>query len=80
VAGFLPAYILSGFIFEIGSMPKIIQLVTYLVPARYFVRSLLSIFLVGNVWGLLIQDTLIMLFVGLVIFAVTSRIIVKRLD
>jgi len=80
VVGFLPAYMLSGFIFEIGSMPKIIQMITYIIPARYFVRSLLSIFLVGNVWSLLIQDTLIMLAVGLVIFGITSRIIVKRLD
>lgn len=80
VAGFLPAYILSGFIFEIGSMPKIIQLITYFIPARYFVRSLLSIFLVGNVWSLLIQDVLIMFFIGLIIFGVTARLIVKRLD
>ncbi len=80
IAGFLPAYMLSGFIFEINSMPKIIQVVTYFVPARYFVRSLLSIFLVGNVWSLLIQDVLIMLAIGLVIFAITSRMIVKRLD
>ncbi len=80
IAGFLPAYILSGFIFEIGSMPKIIQLVTYVVPARYFVRSLLSIFLVGNVWSLLIVDTLIMFIIGILILVLTSRIIVKRLD
>jgi ABC-2 type transport system permease protein len=80
VVGFLPAYILSGFIFEIGSMPKIIQLVTYIIPARYFVRSLLSIFLVGNVWHLLVQDVLIMLGIGILIFVFTSRIIVKRLD
>lgn len=80
VAGFLPAYILSGFIFEIGSMPKIVQMVTYIIPARYFVQSLLSIFLVGNIWSLLIRNTLIMFFVGLVIFGFTSRLIVKRLD
>jgi ABC-2 type transport system permease protein len=80
IVGFLPAYILSGFIFEIGSMPKIIQLVTYIIPARYFVRSLLSIFLVGNVWTLILEDVAFMLFVGIVIFSVTSRIIVKRLD
>ena len=80
VVGFLPAYILSGFIFEIGSMPEVVQWVTYVIPARYFVQSLLSIFLVGNVWSLLIRNTLIMFFVGLVIFAVTSRMIVKRLD
>lgn len=80
MAGFLPAYMLSGFIFEIGSMPKIIQWVTYVIPARYFVRSLLSIFLVGNVWILILEDILIMFLIGVVIFAVTSRIIVKRLD
>jgi ABC-2 type transport system permease protein len=80
VVGFLPAYILSGFIFEIASMPKIIQLVTYVIPARYFVSSLLSIFLVGNVWVLLLHNTLIMIFVAFVIFGITSRLIVKRLD
>lgn len=80
VVGFLPAYILSGFIFEIGSMPQVVQWVTYIIPARYFVQALLSIFLVGNVWSLLIRNTLIMFCVGLLIFAVTSRIIVKRLD
>lgn len=80
VVGFLPAYILSGFIFEIGSMPKIIQMVTYVIPARYFVRSLLSIFLVGNVWSLILQDILVMFIIGVLIFVATSRVIVKRLD
>lgn len=80
VAAFLPAYILSGFMFEIASMPTPIQWVTYLVPARYFVRSLLSIFLVGNVWTIILYDTMIMLLLGSFIFYVTSRLIVKRLD
>ncbi len=78
--GFLPAYMLSGFIFEIRSMPEIVQWCTYIVPARYFVRSLLSIFLVGNVWSLILEDMAIMFVIGMVIFACTSRIIVKRLD
>ena len=80
VAAFLPAYILSGFIFEITSMPKIIQAVTFFVPARYFVRSLLTLFLVGDVWLLVLKDIGAMLLVGIVLFAVTSRLIVKRLD
>lgn len=80
VAAFLPAYILSGFIFEITSMPKIIQAVTFIIPARYFVRSLLTLFLVGDVWVLIIKDILAMLLVGMVIFKITSRLIVKRLD
>lgn len=80
VAAFLPAYILSGFMFEIASMPLIIRLVTYVVPARYFVRSLLSVFLVGNVWNVVLYDTLIMFLMGCAIFFVNSRLIVKRLD
>jgi ABC-2 type transport system permease protein len=80
VVGLLPAYILSGFIFEIPSMPQVIQFITHFVPARYFVRSLLCLFLVGDVADLIIQDILAMVCFGVIIFACTSRIIVKRLD
>lgn len=44
---FLPAFLLSGFIFAISNMPKVIQLVTYLIPARYFVTILKGIYLKG---------------------------------
>lgn len=79
-AGFLPAYMLSGFLFEIASMPMWVQFVTYLLPARYFVHSLLSIFLVGDLWPLLIKDVLVMLLIGGIIYMFNFRLIVKRLD
>ena len=44
---FLPAFLLSGFLFTISNMPKVIQIVTYLVPARYFVLILKGIYLKG---------------------------------
>ena len=47
VATFLPAFLLSGFIFTIANMPRVIQMVTYLVPARYFVAILKGIYLKG---------------------------------
>jgi ABC-2 type transport system permease protein len=47
VATFLPAFLLSGFIFTIANMPQAIQVVTYLVPARYFVAILKGIYLKG---------------------------------
>ena len=50
VVTFLPAFILSGFIFDIHSMPAPIQVITHLVPARYLVAILQSLFLAGNVW------------------------------
>jgi ABC-2 type transport system permease protein len=47
VATFLPAFLLSGFIFTIANMPRAIQIVTYMVPARYFVAILKGIYLKG---------------------------------
>ena len=47
VLTFLPAFLLSGFMFAIGNMPKAIQVVTYAIPARYFVALLKGIYLKG---------------------------------
>lgn len=80
VAAFLPGFILSGFIFEIASMPLIIQMVTYLIPARYFVSSLQTLFLVGNVWTLIIPNALAMLGIGSIFYFLAARRTVKRLD
>ena len=80
VASFLPAFILSGFIFEISSMPLPIRLFTYLIPARYFVSCMQTLFLVGNVWSLIFFNSLQMLTVGLIFFTLTALRTVKRLD
>jgi ABC-2 type transport system permease protein len=80
VAGFLPAYILSGFLFEIYSMPFIIQCLTYVIPAKYFVQCLQTLFLVGNVGGLILYNMAFMLVLGLVFFLITAKKTVKRLD
>ena len=45
---FLPSFLLSGFMFTIANMPRPIQMVTYLVPARYFVALLKGIYLQGR--------------------------------
>jgi ABC-2 type transport system permease protein len=47
LSSFLPAFLLSGFIYSIETMPKPIQAITYLVPSRYFVTILKDIFLKG---------------------------------
>lgn len=80
VVGFLPAYILSGFLFEIASMPRALQLFTYLIPAKYFVQCLQTIFLVGNVWDLVLINLVPMILLGCLFFFITARKLVKRLD
>lgn len=79
-AAFLPGFILSGFIFEIASMPAPIRLVTYAVSARYFVSSLQTLFLVGNIWSLLIPNVIAMFIIAMIFFGWTAHRIVKRLD
>ena len=80
VLGFLPAFILSGFIFEIASMPLIIQAITTVLPARYFVTTLKTIFLVGDVWPLILKNLIPMLAMGLLLLAITAKKTLKRLD
>ncbi|MBX9696324.1 MAG: ABC transporter permease subunit, partial [Cyanobacteria bacterium] len=80
VSSFLPSFILSGFIFEIASMPLPIQVVTYIIPARYFVSSLQTLFLVGDIYTLIIPNCLAMLALAGFIFTVTAFKTVKRLD
>lgn len=80
VSAFLPAFMLSGFIFEIASMPTPIRMLTYLIPARYFVSSLQTLFLVGNVWSLIFYNLLGMFILGFFLFFITARRTVKRLD
>jgi ABC-2 type transport system permease protein len=76
----LPSYLLSGFIFPIASMPKAIQAVTYLVPARYFLATLRGIFLKGYGFGLLWPEILSLTGFALLMFAVCVRRLRPRLD
>lgn len=78
--GFLPAYMLSGFLFEIASMPAPIRALTHIVPARYFVQCLQTLFMVGNVWNLIIFNLFPMLAIGAILFIITAKKTVKRLD
>ena len=80
IVGFLPAYILSGFLFEIASMPKPIQWITYIIPAKYFVQCLQTLFMVGNVWSLILYNLIPMGVIGILLLIQTRRKTIKRLD
>jgi ABC-2 type transport system permease protein len=76
---FLPSLLLSGFLFEIDSMPRPIQLLTYIVPARYLVPPLQSVFLVGDVWDLFLPNIAVLLGFGLFFFSLVTRVITRRI-
>lgn len=80
ISAFLPAFLLSGFLFEIDSMPKVIQIITYIVPARYLIPSLQTVFLAGDVWPMFAKSIAIMLFIGFLLFTVAARNSRKRIN
>ncbi|MGD9301049.1 MAG: ABC transporter permease [Desulfobacterales bacterium] len=77
---FLPAFILSGFIFDIGSMPRFIQLLTYLIAARYFVAILQTVFLAGNMWSVIVPNALALAVMAAVLLGLNRWLYRKRLE
>jgi ABC-2 type transport system permease protein len=80
IAGFLPAIMLSGFLFEIASMPLPIRLLTYALPARYFVPSLQTLFLAGDIGAVLIPNGLALTGIAVLLLVAVSRVTRLRLD
>jgi ABC-2 type transport system permease protein len=80
IATFLPALFLSGFIFDLASVPKAVQIVSHLLPARYYVSALQTLFLAGNVWSIILADSAVMALMVLILFGLTLRKTKKRLD
>ncbi|GKX60802.1 ABC transporter permease [Leminorella grimontii] len=79
-AAFLPAIMLSGFIFEIDSMPQVVRAVTYVIPARYFVSTLQTLFLAGNIAPILIINLLFMVVSAIFFIGLTAIKTRRRLD
>lgn len=80
LSAFLPSFLLSGFLFEIDSMPRIIQGISALLPARYLITSLQTVFLTGDIWPLFLRDMGILLLQGAVLFLFTARAMRKGLE
>ena len=79
LTAFLPALMLSGFVFEISSMPRWIQILTYAVPVRYLMPLLQSVFLAGDIWPLFLPNILAMLGFGLLFFVATILVTRRRI-
>jgi len=79
IVTFLPAFILSGFIFDISSMPAIIQTLTHVIAARYFVSMLQTVFLAGDVWPIIIYDGLALAAMALIFLMIVKKRMKKRL-
>ena len=80
IVTYLPALMLSGFVFAIRNMPEPLQWITYVVPARYFVSLLKGIFLKGlRVENLFVELSLLAVF-ALAMLTLSTICLRKRLD
>lgn len=77
---FLPSFLLSGFIFSIANMPKPLQVLTLVVPARYFVHVLKALFLKGASFTMLMAETGLLIVFAAVLFALANRRFRKRVE
>ena len=80
LATFLPAMMLSGFIYDLRNVPIGVQLISYAVPARYFVALLQTIFLAGDVWSVILPNALVLALFAAVLLYTTRRVIKKSLE
>jgi ABC-2 type transport system permease protein len=80
MTAFLPGLFFSGFIFELSSMPTPLRVFSMLVPARYFVSSLQTIFLAGDIASVLVPSILILTLMSVFLMALTARNSKMRLD
>jgi ABC-2 type transport system permease protein len=80
ITTFMPAFLLSGFIFDIGSMPAVVQGITHLVAARYYVAILQTVFLVGDEWSVILPNAAGLVVLATVFLGLTRRHARKRLE
>jgi len=77
---YIPAVLLSGFMFPIENMPEIIQFLTYINPLRYFLVIIRGIFLKGNGMSMLWQQMFALLILGISVITISSLRFKKRLE
>jgi ABC-2 type transport system permease protein len=79
IATFLPAFLLSGFLFPIDQMPTVIQVITHLIPARYFMTIIRDVFLKGTSLSLLLDDLLALALFAAMLTLLATRAFHKKL-
>ena len=80
LVAFLPGLYFSGFLFEIASMPAPLRWFSTIVPAKYYVRGLQTIFLAGDIPSVILPTGAVLVLMSAILFAITARNTKQRLD
>jgi ABC-2 type transport system permease protein len=80
VSSFMPAFLLSGFVYAIESMPKVIQFITLIIPTRHIVTILKGVFLKGIGFEVLWLELLFLLLFAVIVFHAATRQLSGKLN
>lgn len=80
LTAFLPAFYFSDFVFEVDSMPWPLQAVSYAIPARYYISSLQTLFLAGDIWSVILRDILGLSIISAIFFTLITFTTRRRLE
>lgn len=80
VSSFMPALMLSGFIFDLRNMPAVVAALAHVLPATYFLEVLKSLLLAGNIWPMIVRNCLILALYAAVLLTLARAQTRKRLE
>ncbi|WP_377703370.1 ABC transporter permease [Pseudoduganella sp. UC29_71] len=80
LSSFMPSLMLSGFLFDLRNVPRVIQYVGNALPATYFMELIKTLFLAGNVWPLIFKNCAILAAYAVLLLGVARAVTRKQLD
>lgn len=80
LASFMPALMLSGFVFDLRNVPVVIQLVSNVLPATHFMGLIKTLFMAGDYWPQILRANLTLAAYALVLIGIATRTLAKKLD
>jgi pyoluteorin transport system permease protein len=77
---FVPVVLLSGFIYDLNSLPAAMRFVTYIFPARYYTSLLQTVLLAGDFWPVILQNAAVLAGMATLLLLMARRALTKQLD
>lgn len=80
LASFMPAMMLSGFVFDLRNVPVVIQIISNFLPATHFMGLIKTLFMAGDYWPQILRGNLTLAVYALVLILIATRTLAKNLD
>lgn len=80
LVSFMPALMLSGFVFDLRNVPVVIQMISHVLPATHFMGLIKTLFMAGDYWPQILRANATLAAYALVLIALATRTMAKRLD